>query len=237
MVEEFSALIYAAFVTILVVGFCILSTTFTLAGPDHLKSIIILCASSIAVFHLALFLLAGFATDKTLKGVDYLVIGLAMFGVLGVVDVQDSVVRGEIPHIMAIQGDRVRGAAFCKPSKPEETSQYCWDEAVVLEYLKPSNYHHGVMRIKLQELRREVERRGEPREVEFYNQTVALYNRLDKEVFQYVNDDEFGRNLDRLWWFYIVGLAASLRLAKVSAEIFEWHKPRRKESDTRAKSA
>src|SRR5215217_7417712 len=63
----------------------------TVFVPDQLPIIFIFSAAALVLYHIVFWLLRKTINDKALKIVDYLYLGLALFGVAGIVDVQSRI--------------------------------------------------------------------------------------------------------------------------------------------------
>jgi hypothetical protein len=64
--------------------------------PDQLTSIVCFALVALILFHAMFWNLRKLMNEKSLKVIDYMYLGLALFGVLGIIDLQSKVYKGKV---------------------------------------------------------------------------------------------------------------------------------------------
>jgi hypothetical protein len=194
-------------------------------GPDHYSKLIVFGAICLVVYHLTFWLCRKETTDRALKVVDYIFLGLGFVGVFGALDVQANVYRSKIPDVLARYRPSVDEAYPC--NRDSRRSKNChWPEVVKIVLSRPYNHILLGMQFDKERVESAYPNGMTDQDKEFFDAVRSLYDAMQDEVYQYVDPIEVFDINHKIFAYYILCVGLSLRLTKVSAEVFGWHLPK-----------
>jgi hypothetical protein len=193
------------------------------SGPDHLTKLIVFAAVCLATYHVTFWLLQKKTSDRSLKAVDYLYLAMGFIGVFGALDLQATIYKPRVSHIMDFHLPIVEETNTGCDEKKDDSPE-CYFRNLTVFLLKTRPYDHLWLRDRL----KMIKGRGGSIEVpaRFAYELADLYDEMELQVFQYVEPSEKAAFNRKMFAYYILCLALILRITKVSAELMQWHRPK-----------
>ncbi|MEH2537739.1 MULTISPECIES: hypothetical protein [unclassified Bradyrhizobium] len=189
---------------------------------DQLASILIFSLASLAAFHICFKLLRNHTDEKTLKIVDYLYLILAMFGVVGIIDVQSTIARERYEAVVSRYLPELQKVKPCKLPSGKE----CDFAKSILSIIPTPERAYFSMSQKLMMMLKgwqdhKLTDEDASKFIGVYEQMTA---ELEKSAVPYMRPGRSGE--DKFIWFYILAVSLALRITKVTVEWREWHVPK-----------
>lgn len=202
-----------------------------LSGEEHIWKLIGFAILCFGVCHTLYWVCRKVTTDSALRAVDYLYLGLGFISIISVIDLQVTLLELKVPRIRAEHKIDYAPYMRCEKGLQVETfvlspQLICSAESEVKSLLN-GPYNHATVGQALGRVR------------PFYNSLNTsyvdyrpLFRAIDKlhadmerQVYSRLNPDKYLVVRRRLIALYLLCLAISIRIGRVTAEVFWRSKP------------
>jgi hypothetical protein len=194
-------------------------------GPNYLGKLAGFAIFCLVLFHLMLWAMRRNNTERALKVLDYVYFGFGFLGLFSVLDLQVEAYRREVPEVLhQMKAENLYDLRACGVTVKEPLPE-CGIESRLLKAVSPRTYNHKELGSALQAYVNS----GLYRISEFeplYERAKQVYAEVDKQVYQYLDEIDRFNPLRKIGAFVVICIAVSIRIAKLSAELFGWHLPR-----------
>ena len=170
---------------------------------------------SLILMHVVYFACKDVATDKSLRAIDYIYLGMAFFGLTAVIDVQVNLQRAHFQSNLQFYLDFVKSELKCGGLMEPDILEVCSDIEKGELSNKSIETVTGLVPSPDEQNRQNFRRFG---------LGVREDSRQMRKLAFSIENALLTR---RLIGFYILVVALSLRLTRVTAELKEWHLPKK----------
>lgn len=187
--------------------------------PDQLTSIICFALLSLILFHVVFWLLRKSTDDRALKIVDYMYLGLALFGVLGIIDLQSKVSKERYQFVVSYYLPDLQKVKPCKNPKGKE----CGFATSMMNIITTPDPAYFATTKKLFAMLKGWQdyKLTDEDTTKFVSKFSEMTAVLDEQVMPFLRPARSGEN--QFIWYYILAASLALRLTKVTVELFKWH--------------
>lgn len=178
---------------------------------------------AIAFFHATFFACSWATDDLSLRLVDYVYLIIALGAVAAVLDVQAAGMRYDLNDSLPQRITAVEKAySQCHLIEQKGEFPLCKWESEIMMYVRGSGYVHAVIGSKLEsfeQLKEKIPQQSWP----FFVALRELYNEMDGAYKRWgVPSNEMEQLRWKLFFIYLFGVGAVIRLCKVTAEVMNW---------------
>ncbi|MBR1120281.1 hypothetical protein JQ628_02050 [Bradyrhizobium lablabi] len=190
--------------------------------PDQLASIFAFSILALILYHFVFAQLRNITNDKALKIVDYLYLGLALFGVGGIIDIQSKMANERYIAVVEYYMPQLEKLKPCKNPKGKECD-FANSMMNIVRTPDPAYYRTAKMLDRMMQGFRDYKLADENISpfLGKFDEMVAV---LDERAIPYMRPARSGEN--QFIWFYILAVSLALRITKVTVELREWHVPK-----------
>jgi hypothetical protein len=194
-----------------------------LTPPSHTWKLAVFAILCLAICHSVYWLCRDKVTDSAIKAVDYLYLGLGFLALLNVLEIQAVLLEQKVPSIRAAHKIDYVKYEKCDPAKIQAfqfSGQVCGAVASAVSLLK-GPYDHAELRRFLDYASLGFTFFGHSLNDyrPLYEQMAWLYKDMNDQVYGYV-DSQVVSAQRKLMALYILCVALSIRIGRVSAELF-----------------
>jgi hypothetical protein len=192
-------------------------------APNHFWAAVVFMLLCLGTFHFVFWLTRMNYDDRSLKAIDFVYLGIGFVGVYGVADVQEAISFAKVQPIISEHIAKLEELNPCKDYKEKKVSSWkeadgCWTASVIIRHLKDGRtkgyYIH--LDAAIAEDAAFLEKEFEP----FVSELKVLSKKIEEAKADFVNTLVPDEVPMKILAYYLLCIALSLRITKVTAELW-----------------